>query len=275
MPIEKFSLLSIGLPNEAAAGETILLDKNLPIEDLLVQGHRPTRLQNGSSFFVVGLYSDTPFIVRRSVQREFTPNGQLVIDMPVHIIKVNPPAGEYKPLKLPAKVWEKVSDVAAEQKEIDRQHLIAALTLPTGSVDSTCWRVPVHSKIVSRFASPRTLPNGRHYYHSGVDLRGAVGNHIHAVAPGVVVLAEHMVVPGNNIIISHGGGLYSRYMHMSKFDVKVGDRVHKGETIGEVGATGRVQAPHLHWEVIWKGQHADPFYFFNQWKKICQQQSPR
>ncbi len=107
-------------------------------------------------------------------------------------------------------------------------------------------------EFVSFFGTRRNYNNGSLlYYHTGLDF---YGNNvpIYAPADGVVVLAESLTVRGNTTYIDHGWGVYSGYLHQSEIYVQVGERVERGQVIGQVGATGRVTGPHLHWE-IWVG----------------------
>jgi murein DD-endopeptidase MepM/ murein hydrolase activator NlpD len=75
---------------------------------------------------------------------------------------------------------------------------------------------------------------------------------IYAPADGKVVFADALTVRGNTTYIDHGWGVYTGYLHQSEMYVEVGDQVSRGQVIGQVGATGRVTGPHLHWE-IWVG----------------------
>lgn len=90
------------------------------------------------------------------------------------------------------------------------------------------------------------------YFHTGVDYGVCATLNILAPAPGRVVFAEHQTVRGNATIIDHGWGVYSGIWHQATMDVQVGDYVETGQKIGEIGATGRVTGPHLHWE-LWVG----------------------
>jgi murein DD-endopeptidase MepM/ murein hydrolase activator NlpD len=79
------------------------------------------------------------------------------------------------------------------------------------------------------------------------------------MADGYVRLAaDTFFYAGNNILIDHGQGLNSKYLHLSKMDVKVDEFVKKGQKIGEVGTTGRSTGPHLHWAVQWFNKRVDP-----------------
>lgn len=111
----------------------------------------------------------------------------------------------------------------------------------------------------SRFGNRRSY-NGSPYnfFHTGLDIVGGTGTKIFAPAPGVVVFAGPLTVRGNATVIDHGWGVYTGYMHQSEIYVKPGDRVQTGDVIGLVGGTGRVEGPHLHWEVWVGGVQVDP-----------------
>jgi len=95
-------------------------------------------------------------------------------------------------------------------------------------------------------------------FHTGLDFGGGTGLPITAPARGKVIVAENWTVRGGTTIIDHGWGVYSGFWHQSKFYVQVGDMVEQGQVIGEVGGTGRVTGPHLHWEVWVNGIQVDP-----------------
>lgn len=103
--------------------------------------------------------------------------------------------------------------------------------------------------------------NGRRAFHDGVDFMARPGTAIQAAAAGVVVASEYHPQYGNMIEIDHGNGLVTRYAHCSKRLARVGDVVMKGATIGEVGSTGRVTGPHLHFEVRHNGVPQNPARF--------------
>jgi murein DD-endopeptidase MepM/ murein hydrolase activator NlpD len=101
------------------------------------------------------------------------------------------------------------------------------------------------------------------YFHSGMDFGGGESSPILAPAPGVVVYTGALDVRGNATIISHGWGVYTGYWHQSRIDVKVGDVVQTGQTIGLMGATGRVTGPHLHFSVFVGSVEVDPEDWLN------------
>jgi murein DD-endopeptidase MepM/ murein hydrolase activator NlpD len=106
---------------------------------------------------------------------------------------------------------------------------------------------PRASDVTSTFGTGRTF-NGRvASRHLGVDFRGAVGAPIRAANRGVVALVDRFYLGGRVVYIDHGGGVVTGYLHLSRTLVAAGDTVKRGQTIGHVGATGRVTGPHLHW----------------------------
>jgi len=89
--------------------------------------------------------------------------------------------------------------------------------------------------------------------HHGVDFRAAPGTPVLAANSGKVLLARDLFFEGNCVMVDHGQGLISIYMHFSKLTVKGGDIIARGQKLGESGATGRVTGPHLHVSVQWRG----------------------
>ncbi|HJT25748.1 MAG TPA: peptidoglycan DD-metalloendopeptidase family protein [bacterium] len=99
-------------------------------------------------------------------------------------------------------------------------------------------------------------------HHGGVDLKAKYGDPVYAAASGKVVFTGVSGGYGNLIVIAHGKGLQTYYGHLSKINVKVGQKVHRGAgIIGRVGATGRVTGPHLHFEIRKNGKAQDPLLY--------------
>ena len=90
------------------------------------------------------------------------------------------------------------------------------------------------------------------------------GTKIRAVNDGVVVAASKRYYSGNAVIIDHGEGIYSSYSHLSKIDVKKGQKIKQGEELGLSGATGRVTGPHLHFSIIIDSKKIDPLDFIDK-----------
>ena len=130
--------------------------------------------------------------------------------------------------------------------------------------DVNGWRQriiwPVTGRISGLFGAQRVYRGEPGSYHSGVDVARPTGTPVVAPADGVVVLAADapFTLEGNLLIIDHGMGLNSAFLHLSRIDVRVGAQVRQGETVGAIGATGRVSGPHLHWAMKWRDARIDP-----------------
>lgn len=121
---------------------------------------------------------------------------------------------------------------------------------------------PVKGKMLSRFGLYRVFNGEAKRRHTGLDFRAWQGTPLHAMAPGKVILVDHMYFAGNAALIDHGNGLMSLYCHMSKLLVQQGDTVTAGQKVGLSGATGRVTGAHLHLAVYAQGVIVDPEPFF-------------
>jgi len=111
----------------------------------------------------------------------------------------------------------------------------------------------------SPFGAQRVLNGEAKKPHYGVDIAAPVGTPIYAPADGVVSMADDdLYFEGAMVLIDHGQGLISMYLHMSAIDVKSGQVVKRGEKIGEVGSKGRSTGPHLCWRLKWRNRHLDP-----------------
>jgi len=116
---------------------------------------------------------------------------------------------------------------------------------------------PLDSLITETFGVRRMFNGQLLSEHHGVDFRAAAGTPVLASNSGIVVLARELFFEGNCVILDHGEGLSTIYMHFSKFAVREGDSVRRGQELGESGATGRVTGPHLHVSVLWRGVAID------------------
>jgi murein DD-endopeptidase MepM/ murein hydrolase activator NlpD len=119
--------------------------------------------------------------------------------------------------------------------------------------------VPSSGEVAPNFGERRFFNNQPRSPHSGVDISSPYGEPVVASNSGRIVLASSLYYAGNTVIIDHGLGVFTLYLHLSKFRVERGEFIEKGTVVGEIGATGRVTGPHLHWGVKIQGNRVDPF----------------
>ena len=130
--------------------------------------------------------------------------------------------------------------------------------------DSKGWRQdfvwPVKGRISGMFGHQRIYNGSPGGYHTGIDVAAPTGTFFVAPADGVVTLAaaKPFSLEGNLLMIDHGMGLNSAFLHSSKILVKNGQRVKRGQPIGKIGATGSATGPHLHWSMKWNKARIDP-----------------
>ncbi|MEJ7935893.1 M23 family metallopeptidase [Sphingobium sp. AN558] len=155
--------------------------------------------------------------------------------------------------------------MALRKPELER---IAAARTVRG--DSGGWRQrfirPRPGRISGVFGAQRIYQGTPGAYHSGVDIAGATGAVVVAPADGVVILAADrpFTLEGNLLMLDHGHGLNSAFLHLSRINVKLGDHIVRGQPIGAVGSTGRATGPHLHWAVKWNEARVDPLFLTDQ-----------
>jgi len=159
---------------------------------------------------------------------------------------------------------EKVSPGEEDMKRIEKEN--ERLKELWGKETEKIWEgdfiKPVENEISTVFGTKRVLNQERESIHRGIDLKAKEGEEVRASNSGKVMLAEELFFGGNTLILDHGQGIYTVYMHLSVFNVKPGDIVSKGEVIGLAGSTGRASGPHLHFSVKVSGTSANPVSLF-------------
>lgn len=139
----------------------------------------------------------------------------------------------------------------AKAQRIERPELLEAVQA------GLSW--PATGRISGVYGSQRFYNGTPGSPHYGVDVAVPTGHPVVAPGPGVITLAEvDLFYSGGTIILDHGYGLSSSFLHLSKLHVEVGQEVQRGDLIGEVGATGRATGPHLDWRMSWLNQRVDP-----------------
>ncbi len=149
------------------------------------------------------------------------------------------------------RIGQEAQQVAkARQQEIERLNF----------QETFIW--PVIGRISGIYGSQRILNGEPRRPHFGIDIAAPTGTPVKAPAGGLVTMVhEEMFYSGGTLIVDHGYGLSSSFLHLNKILVKVGDQVVQGEEIATVGATGRVTGPHLDWRINWFDQRLDPAFF--------------
>ena len=117
---------------------------------------------------------------------------------------------------------------------------------------------PVDNIVTEPFGVRRVFNGKLQSTHQGLDFRAALGTPVKAMNGGEIILARDMFFEGGLVVVDHGHGLMTLYMHLSELKAKAGDRVAKGQVIGLSGASGRVTSEHLHVAVRWQGAYLDP-----------------
>lgn len=174
-------------------------------------------------------------------------------DWPIERVVGAPAATIRPPREIQARIAEEQARVDAARERNDNRADFA---------QPFAW--PVQGRISGRFGNQRiyVLPDGSEDAgspHSGMDIAAPEGTPVLAPADGIVTFADpDLYVTGGTVLLDHGHGVSSNFLHLSRIDVRVGDRVLQGQPIGAVGSTGRATGPHLHWGMSWFDVRIDP-----------------
>ncbi|MCB2107949.1 MAG: M23 family metallopeptidase [Rhodobacteraceae bacterium] len=203
--------------------------------------------------FVIGFDRDAPKSADLTVT---SPDGTTTVET----LKVAPRKWQIErveglPPKLVTPDPATAAKIAADNKLM---RAVRARTEPVAYFDSG-FAMPAQGRISGVYGSQRILNGEPRAPHVGLDIAAPTGTPVHAAADGIVSLAKaDMVLTGQTVVLEHGYGLDSVYIHMSEIAVKDGQHVKQGDLIGKIGMTGRATGPHLHFGVMWFDTRLDP-----------------
>ena len=177
-------------------------------------------------------------------------------DWPVEHVNGVPPKTVNPPPEIAARIQREQALVTAARERDDERTDFA---LP--------FQWPVQGRISGRFGNARVYNGQPGAGHSGMDIAAPDGTPVKAPAGGVVTFASpDLYLTGGTVLLDHGHGVSSNFLHLSRIDVRVGDRIEPGQVIGAVGATGRATGPHLHWGMNWFDTRIDPLLVLERGK---------
>ncbi|WP_425551829.1 M23 family metallopeptidase [Dyella marensis] len=215
-------------------------------------GGKPVRVgADGILVFGAGRDDQGPLLVNlayRDGRRETVRIAVAPRDWPTERVNGVPPKTVNPPPDLAARIRREQAEVAAARnRDDDREDFLAGFA----------W--PVHGRISGRFGSQRIYNGDPKAPHPGMDIAVPQGTPVQAPADGIVTFARPgLYLTGGTVLLDHGYGLSSSFLHLSRLDVKAGQRVHRGEVLGAAGMTGRATGPHVHWGINWFGVRLDP-----------------
>lgn len=173
-------------------------------------------------------------------------------DWPVERVDGVPPKTVEPPPEIAERIRREQARVVAARVRDDER---------TDFEQAFIW--PVTGRISGRFGNQRVyVVKGKDVPkspHSGMDIAAPEGTPVKAPAAGLVTFADTgLYLTGGTLLIDHGHGVSTNFLHLSRIDVKVGDRIEQGQVVGAVGKTGRATGPHLHWGMNWFDVRIDP-----------------
>lgn len=229
----------------------LLWGRVAPETSLTFNGVNVPVLANGE--FVLGLGRDAPETLALEIDDELT----CTIDIKRREYRISRVEGVPQRTVTPPE--EQLARIRAERQRVrsakanrvQRQDFLEAVKA------GLAW--PVTGRISGVYGSQRFYNGKPGNPHYGVDVARPTGTPVLSPGPGVITLAEpDLFYSGGTVILDHGYGLSSSFLHMSRIDVSVGDEVQTGDPIGAIGATGRATGPHLDWRMSWFNQRIDP-----------------
>ena len=238
------------LPDTLSQGELVVV-RLRPGSRLDVAGKPAHVGEDGMAVFGAGRDEQGPLVVDIVEPGGHTVETRIAIiprDWPIERINGVPPATVNPPPDLAARIErEQAAVTAARNRDDNREDFIGGFV----------W--PVQGRISGRFGNQRIYNGDPKAPHSGMDIAVPQGTPVRAPAAGVVTFAQpDLYMTGGTVLLDHGFGLSSNFLHLSRLEVSVGQHVSQGQIIALSGMTGRATGPHLHWGFNWFGMRLDP-----------------
>ena len=227
-----------------------------PTTAIVFEGIDVPILPDGS--FVLGLGRDAPSSVTLTVSVE-TDGVSISCDLDIAKREYRISRVEGVPQRTVTPPEEQLERIRKERQLVRaaKAQVIENQTFLRAVQAGLAW--PAEGRISGVYGSQRSYNGKPGNPHYGVDIARPTGTPVLAPGPGVVTLAEpDLFYSGGTVILDHGYGLSSSFLHMSRVDVSVGDELRTGDPLGAIGATGRATGPHLDWRMSWFNQRIDP-----------------
>lgn len=199
-----------------------------------------------------------------------TPPGnvdfEVFFDIPVGTRSIKVSSKAYPEQRLTIKDQRKVEPNPDDVARIEREQQITAAVKKrfSDTPPDTAFDQPSPGPLSSRFGLRRFFNGQPRNPHAGLDVAAGTGTPVRAPSDAVVANTGDYFFNGNTVFLDHGQGLITAYMHLSRIDVRPGQKVKRGDLLGAIGATGRVTGPHLHWAVFLNNTPVDPELFLSR-----------
>jgi len=249
-------------PTKLIGGSPVLFEVRTPAGTKAVTaswfGHEVIFFhQSGNSWYgLAGIPAETPSANYELRLTQIVGSGKTIdIQRKIKIARAVYP-------RIPVKVAKQYTEPSPEQltaiaadKQIKQK---AFATVGEQKLWSGQFQAPVDAPISGVFGTERVFNQQVQSRHQGLDYAAPIGTPVHAVNKGTVILARPMFFEGSCVVIDHGQGLLSLYLHLSEIRVKEGEEIPAGQVLGLSGGTGRASGPHLHLAVRWQGVYLNP-----------------
>lgn len=246
------------LPARAAQG-AMVLGYTDPAAHVEYAGRTLRVTPYGTFVFGIGRDASGEALVRTRLPAGSWNEHRIAIvprDWPIERVDGVPPATVEPPPAIAARIEREQAQVSAARTLDDPG---------TGFAQVFAW--PVQGRVSGRFGNQRVYNGSPKAPHSGMDIAAATGTPVRAPASGLVTFAApDLYLTGGTVLLDHGHGISSNFLHLSRIDVRAGERIAQGRVIGAVGATGRATGPHLHWGMNWFGTRIDPLLVIERGK---------